>query len=48
MIPAFCKPMNATNSPMPAAMAFFKLGLTASSMRSRKPVSVSKRNNTPE
>jgi len=48
MTPAFCKPMNAMNSPMPAAMLFLMLGLTALKIISRRPTSERIRNNTPD
>ena len=46
--PVFCKPMNAMNSPMPAAMPFFRLGEMALKIISRNPISERIRNKTPE
>ena len=46
--PASCKPMNAMNSPIPTAMPFFMLGLTASKIISRSPSSDRIKNSTPE
>ncbi len=40
--------MKAMNSPMPAAMAFLRLGLMASKIISRRPTSERIRNSTPE
>ena len=46
--PAFCRPMKAMNRPMPAAMPFLRLGLTALKINSRRPTSERIRNSTPE
>ena len=47
MIPAFCKPMNAMNKPIPAPMALRRLKGNASTIFSRKLVTVSRMNMIP-
>jgi len=46
--PVFCMPMNAMNSPIPAAIAHFMLGEMALKIISRRPTSDKIRNRTPE
>ena len=46
--PAFCNPMKAMKSPMPAAMACFMLGLIEFMTASRAPTSDSTRNSMPD
>ena len=46
--PACCNPINAMKSPIPVAIPFFRLGLTALKISSRNPTSDKIKNNTPE